>query len=38
MAAEKNQRKTRTGVFSGEEFDNHVQEHGDPAKDFEKKK
>jgi len=37
MAAEKNQYKVRKGVFSKEEFDNHISEHKDPAKDFEKK-
>lgn len=37
IAAEKNQYKTRKGVFSKEEFDNHILEHKDPAKDFEKK-
>ena len=38
IAAQKNQNKVRTGVFSGEEFDNHLQKHTtDPSKDFEKK-
>ena len=36
-AAEANERKVRKGVFSGEEFDNHITSHSsDPAKDFEK--
>ncbi|KAF2444660.1 hypothetical protein P171DRAFT_431461 [Karstenula rhodostoma CBS 690.94] len=39
MAAHKNQTKVREGVFSGEEFDNHLSAHSrDPSKDFEKKK
>ncbi|KAF2119360.1 hypothetical protein BDV96DRAFT_642389 [Lophiotrema nucula] len=37
IAAEKNQHKLRTGVFSKETFDNHIQTHSpDPTKDFEK--
>ncbi|KAK7191120.1 hypothetical protein DPSP01_008851 [Paraphaeosphaeria sporulosa] len=39
MAAHKNQHKVREGVFSGKEFDNHLQKHStDPSKDFEVKK
>lgn len=38
MAAEKNQKKERTGVFKEGKFDNHLQKHSpDPSKDFEKK-
>ncbi len=38
IAAEKNENKVRTGVFSGVKFDNHLQKHTtDPSKDFEKK-
>ena len=37
IAAEKNEHKTRTGVFGEEKFDNHLQKHtADPSKDFEK--
>ncbi|KAJ8117644.1 hypothetical protein OPT61_g1188 [Boeremia exigua] len=39
IAAHKNQEKVRTGKFSGEEFDNHLQKHspGKPGADFEKR-
>lgn len=38
IAAEKNERKVRTGVFGVGKFDNHEQKHSaDPSEDFEKK-
>ncbi|KAF9740414.1 hypothetical protein PMIN06_008472 [Paraphaeosphaeria minitans] len=38
MAAHKNEYKVREGVFSGKEFDNHLQKHStDPSRDFEVK-